>query len=133
AVMLGSIFAGMDESPGETILYEGRRFKSYRGMGSLGAMQDGSSDRYFQEGAARSKLVPEGIEGKVPYRGPVTETIQQLSGGLRSAMGYCGTSTINDLQEKRSFLKITGAGVRESHPHDVSITEEAPNYRAPAG
>ena len=132
-VMLGSMFAGMDESPGENILYEGRRFKAYRGMGSLAAMKEGSSDRYFQEGVSRSKLVPEGIEGKVPYRGPVAETIHQLSGGLRAAMGYCGAATIKELQEKRTFLKITGAGVRESHPHDVSITEEAPNYRAPAG
>ena len=133
SVMLGSMFAGMDESPGESILYEGRRFKAYRGMGSLGAMKEGSSDRYFQEGVARSKLVPEGIEGKVPYRGPVAETIHQLSGGLRAAMGYCGAANIKELQEGHTFLKITGAGVKESHPHDVSITEEAPNYRAPAG
>ncbi|MCK4578811.1 MAG: IMP dehydrogenase, partial [Candidatus Marinimicrobia bacterium] len=132
SVMLGSIFAGMDESPGETILYEGRRFKVYRGMGSISAMKKGSSDRYFQEGTAKSKLVPEGIEGKVPYRGPVADTIHQLSGGLRAAMGYCGAANIKELHAKRVFLKVSGAGMTESHPHDVSITEEAPNYRAPS-
>lgn len=128
AVMLGSIFAGMDESPGETILYEGRRFKAFRGMGSLGAMSRGSSERYFQEGTAASKLVPEGIEGMVPYRGPLSETVHQLAGGLRSAMGYCGAQTITDLQQRRQFIRVTAAGTRENHPHEVTMVHEAPNY-----
>jgi len=128
-VMLGSIFAGMDETPGETILSEGRRYKSFRGMGSVGAMSDGSGDRYFQEGTAAGKLVPEGIEGMVPHRGLVAGTIYQLAGGLQAAMGYCGAHDIGQMQSQGSFMKITRAGGRESHPHDVTITQEAPNYR----
>jgi IMP dehydrogenase len=125
-VMLGSLLAGTDESPGETELYQGRRFKVYRGMGSIGAMEKGSKDRYFQEDA--QKLVPEGVEGRVPYKGSVEETVFQLIGGLRSGMGYCGTPTIRDLQEKGKFVKITNAGLIENHPHNVYITKEAPNY-----
>lgn len=125
-VMIGSLFAGTEESPGETIIYKGRSFKSYRGMGSIAAMQKGSKDRYFQE--ENQKLVPEGVEGKVPYKGPIKDTIYQLMGGLRAGMGYCGTKTIKDLQENGKFIKITGAGLKESHPHDISITKEAPNY-----
>ncbi|MDD3920207.1 MAG: IMP dehydrogenase [Eubacteriales bacterium] len=128
AVMLGSLLAGTDESPGETELFQGRRFKVYRGMGSLAAMEKGSKDRYFQEDA--KKLVPEGVEGRVPYKGPASESLFQLCGGLRSGMGYCGTPTIKDLQEKGKFVRITGAGLIESHPHDVYITKEAPNYSA---
>ncbi|MFC1747002.1 IMP dehydrogenase, partial [Candidatus Neomarinimicrobiota bacterium] len=131
SVMLGSIFAGMDESPGETILFEGRRFKSYRGMGSVGAMRQGSSDRYFQEGASGSKLVPEGVEGMVPYRGPVGDTIHQLVGGLRSAMGYCGAGNIPELQKRGEFIRISDASTAESHPHDLTIIKEAPNYSSP--
>ena len=130
SVMLGSIFAGTDESPGETILYDGRRYKGFRGMGSVGAMAQGSSDRYFQEGMASDKLVPEGIEGMVPYRGPVAETINQLAGGLQAAMGYCGAENIEALQARRTFVRLTTAGSRESHPHEVAITKEAPNYPA---
>ncbi len=130
AVMLGSIFAGTEESPGETILYDGRRYKSFRGMGSVGAMAQGSGDRYFQEGMTSEKLVPEGIEGMVPYRGPVSETVHQLTGGLQAAMGYCGAKDIKTLQAKRTFVRLTTAGSRESHPHEVSITKEAPNYPA---
>jgi IMP dehydrogenase len=126
AVMLGSLFAGTEESPGESEIYQGRRYKSYRGMGSLGAMKEGSKDRYFQED--ESKLVPEGIEGRVPYKGPLKDTIHQLIGGLRSGMGYCGTATIKELMNDTQFIRITGAGLRESHPHDVQITKEAPNY-----
>ncbi|MGA9290258.1 MAG: IMP dehydrogenase [Anaerobacillus sp.] len=126
AVMLGSILAGVDESPGEREIYQGRQFKVYRGMGSIGAMEKGSKDRYFQENM--SKLVPEGIEGRVPYKGPLTDTIHQLIGGLRSGMGYCGTKTLNSLREDSQFVRITGAGLRESHPHDVQVTKEAPNY-----
>ncbi len=126
AVMIGSLFAGTEESPGDSEIYQGRRFKVYRGMGSLGAMKDGSKDRYFQDN--ESKLVPEGIEGRVPYKGPLKDTIQQLIGGLRSGMGYCGTSTIQELRMDTQFIKITSAGLRESHPHDVQITKEAPNY-----
>ena len=129
SVMLGSLLAGMDESPGETILYEGRQYKSYRGMGSMGAMKQGSGDRYFQEGADSSKLVPEGIEGMVPYRGPVRNTIHQLIGGVRSSMGYCGCETIQDFGVKSSFTQITSAGVKENHPHEVRIVKEAPNYQ----
>ncbi|WP_459765324.1 IMP dehydrogenase [Alkaliphilus crotonatoxidans] len=125
-VMIGSLFAGTEESPGETIIYKGRSFKSYRGMGSIAAMQKGSKDRYFQE--ENQKLVPEGVEGKVPYKGPIKDTIYQLMGGLRAGMGYCGSKTIKDLQENGKFIKITGAGLKESHPHDISITKEAPNY-----
>jgi|TARA_B100000959_G_scaffold35202_1_gene33624 IMP dehydrogenase len=131
AVMLGSMLAGMDESPGETILYEGRQFKVYRGMGSMGAMKEGSSDRYFQENAKPSKLVPEGIEGMVPYRGPVKNTIHQLTGGLRASFGYCGAKNIGQLQKKAEFIAISNAGVRENHPHEIRIVKEAPNYRAP--
>jgi IMP dehydrogenase len=127
SVMIGSLFAGTDESPGETILYQGRTFKSYRGMGSLGAMVHGSSDRYAQD--PNSKLVPEGIEGRVPYKGPLAELVYQLVGGLKSGMGYCGCRTIDELQEKARFIRITAAGLRESHVHDVIITKEAPNYR----
>ncbi len=126
AVMIGSLFAGTEESPGESEIYQGRRFKVYRGMGSLGAMRDGSKDRYFQEN--ESKLVPEGIEGRVPYKGPLADTVYQLIGGLRSGMGYCGTRNIEELQNNTRFIRITNAGLRESHPHDVQITKEAPNY-----
>jgi IMP dehydrogenase len=126
-IMIGSLFAGTEESPGETILYQGRTFKSYRGMGSLGAMAQGSSDRYAQE--AGGKLVPEGIEGRVPYKGPLSEMVFQLVGGLRAGMGYCGAANIKELQEKARFLRVTSAGLRESHVHDVIITKEAPNYR----
>ena len=128
-VMLGSILAGMDESPGEFILFEGRQYKSYRGMGSLGAMKEGSGDRYFQEGSEVTKLVPEGIEGMVPYRGPVKNTIHQLMGGLRSSMGYCGAKDIRDFHGKAEFIQTTAAGVKESHPHEVKIMKEAPNYQ----
>ena len=129
SVMIGSLFAGTDESPGETILYQGRTFKSYRGMGSLGAMQEGSRDRYGQDQEAPGKLVPEGIEGRVAYKGPLSSMVLQLIGGLRSGMGYCGTHTIPDLQTKTRFIKITEASLRESHVHDVFITKEAPNYQ----
>ena len=127
SVMLGGLLAGTEESPGETILYQGRTFKSYRGMGSMGAMSQGSSDRYAQEDSG--KLVPEGIEGRVPYKGPLSELVYQLVGGLRAGMGYCGSKTIQELQERASFLRVTSAGLRESHVHDVIITKEAPNYR----
>jgi IMP dehydrogenase len=127
AVMIGSLFAGTDESPGETILYQGRTFKSYRGMGSLGAMSQGSSDRYSQESA--SKLVPEGIEARVPHKGQLAELVYQLVGGLKSGMGYCGCRTVKELQERAKFLRVSSAGLRESHVHDVIITKEAPNYR----
>ena len=126
AVMLGSLFAGTEEAPGESEIYQGRRFKVYRGMGSIGAMQQGSKDRYFQEDA--QKLVPEGIEGRVPYKGPLADTVYQLIGGIRSGMGYCGAATLKDLKENSRFIRITGASLRESHPHDVQITKEAPNY-----
>jgi IMP dehydrogenase len=126
-VMIGSLLAGTDESPGETILYQGRTFKSYRGMGSMGAMPQGSSDRYSQ--TANGKLVPEGIEGRVPYKGPLADMAYQLVGGLRAGMGYCGCRTISELQQKAKFLRVTVAGLRESHVHDVIITKEAPNYR----
>lgn len=126
AVMVGSLLAGCDESPGESEIYQGRKFKVYRGMGSIAAMKEGSKDRYFQEGA--SKLVPEGVEGRVPYKGTLADTVFQLLGGLRSGMGYCGTPTIHDLQENGRFIRITGAGLKESHPHDIFITKEAPNY-----
>jgi IMP dehydrogenase len=126
AVMLGSLFAGTEESPGESEIFQGRRYKVYRGMGSLGAMKEGSKDRYFQEN--ESKLVPEGIEGRVAYKGPMADTIYQLMGGLRSGMGYCGVSNIQALINETQFVRITGAGLRESHPHDVQITKEAPNY-----
>jgi IMP dehydrogenase len=130
SVMIGSLFAGTDESPGELILRQGRSFKSYRGMGSIGAMKEGSRDRYFQEFEGSSeKLVPEGIEGMVPYKGPLSAMIQQLVGGLRAGMGYCGAATIRDLQSRAKFVKISPAGLKESHVHDVIITKEAPNYR----
>lgn len=125
-VMVGSLVAGCEESPGETELYQGRQFKVYRGMGSLGAMAKGSSDRYFQQG--NKKLVPEGVEGRVPYKGPLSDTVFQLMGGLRSGMGYCGCHNIEELQAKGQFVRITNAGLRESHPHDIAITKEAPNY-----
>jgi len=143
-VMIGSLFAGTDESPGELILYQGRTFKSYRGMGSLGAMASGSSERYFQnvdgdsstamsaisgeESNRLAKLVPEGIEGRVPYRGSVAMIVHQMVGGLKSGMGYCGCSSIPELLQKTRFVRISGAGLRESHVHDVMITREAPNY-----
>jgi IMP dehydrogenase len=128
-VMIGSLFAGTDESPGETILYQGRTFKSYRGMGSLGAMQEGSRDRYGQDQEPTGKLVPEGVEGRVPYKGPVSAMVTQLVGGLRSGMGYCGVRSIADLQTRTRFVKITEASLRESHVHDVFITKESPNYQ----
>jgi IMP dehydrogenase len=126
AVMLGSLLAGVTESPGEREIYQGRQFKVYRGMGSMSAMEQGSKDRYFQENS--QKLVPEGIEGRIPYKGPLKDTIHQLLGGLRAGMGYCGTPTISSLREDARFVRITNAGLRESHPHDVQITKEAPNY-----
>ncbi len=129
SVMIGGLFARVEESPGETILYEGRKYKSYRGMGSVGAMESGSKDRYFQDAEDDiKKLVPEGIEGRVPYSGNLSEVVFQMTGGLRAAMGYCGAASIKELQEKAQFIRVTGAGQRESHPHDVFITKEAPNY-----
>ena len=125
-VMMGSMFAGCDEAPGSFELYQGRKYKVYRGMGSISAMNKGSSDRYFQEGA--KKLVPEGVEGRVAYKGSLEDTVFQLIGGLRSGMGYCGCPTIKDLQEKSNFVKISAASLKESHPHDIHITKEAPNY-----
>jgi len=129
AVMIGSLFAGTDEAPGETIFYAGRTFKSYRGMGSLGAMKQGSKDRYFQEGKDDTKLVPEGIEGQVPYKGRMADLVTQLMGGLRAGMGLSGGASIADFQQKATLVEISGAGLRESHAHDVMITKEAPNYR----
>jgi IMP dehydrogenase len=129
-VMMGGVFAGCDEAPGEKVLFEGRSFKVYRGMGSLGAMKHGSSDRYFQDMEEDiKKLVPEGVEGRVPYKGQIADTIYQFIGGLRAAMGYCGVKNINELKSKTKFVKISSAGLRESHPHDVVLTEEAPNYQ----
>ena len=125
-IMLGSLLAGCDESPGEFEIFQGRRFKVYRGMGSIAALEKGSTDRYFQTGS--KKLVPEGVEGRVPYKGPLSDTVFQLVGGIRSGMGYCGTKTIKELQENGKFVRITGAGLKESHPHDIYITKEAPNY-----
>jgi IMP dehydrogenase len=131
AVMIGGLFAGTEEAPGQTILYNGRTYKTYRGMGSLGAMEEGSKDRYFQnEEDGRSKLVPEGIEGMAPYKGALADSIFQLVGGVRAGMGLCGAGNIADLQRKARFVRVTGAGVQEGHPHDVIITKEAPNYRA---
>ena len=128
-VMLGGLFAGTEEAPGEVELFQGRSYKSYRGMGSLGAMQAGSSDRYFQENTNNvDKFVPEGIEGRVPYKGPVLAVIHQLMGGLRSSMGYLGCPTIDEMHANACFVEITSAGIRESHVHDVQITKEAPNY-----
>ncbi|MFZ2123206.1 MAG: IMP dehydrogenase [Rhodoferax sp.] len=133
-VMMGGMFAGTEEAPGEVILFQGRSYKSYRGMGSIGAMQQGSADRYFQESSTGNpnadKLVPEGIEGRVPYKGSMVAIIYQMSGGLRASMGYCGCATIEEMQDKAEFVEITTAGIRESHVHDVQITKEAPNYRA---
>ena len=134
SVMMGGMFAGTEEAPGEIVLYQGRSYKSYRGMGSIGAMQQGSADRYFQESSTGNpnadKLVPEGIEGRVPYKGSMVSIVYQMSGGLRASMGYCGCATIADMQNKAEFVEITTAGIRESHVHDVQITKEAPNYRA---
>jgi IMP dehydrogenase len=127
--MVGSAIAGTDESPGEVILYQGRSYKSYRGMGSLGAMARGSADRYFQKDAASDKLVPEGIEGQVPYKGPVSAVLHQMVGGLRAAMGYTGHGTVTAMRGGCNFVRITGAGLKESHVHDVQITRESPNYR----
>ena len=127
-VMLGSLLAGCEESPSENEIYQGRQFKVYRGMGSLGAMAKGSKDRYFQQN--NKKLVPEGVEGRVPYKGMVADTIYQMMGGLRAGMGYVGCGTIEEMHEKAQFVKITGAGLKESHPHDIYITKEAPNYSA---
>jgi IMP dehydrogenase len=129
SVMIGGLFAGTDESPGETVLFQGRSYKVYRGMGSLGAMQRGGGDRYFQEEIDESKFVPEGIEGRVPYKGSLAAIVYQLIGGLRAGMGYCGCRTIEDLRTKAKFIKITTLGLKESHVHDVIITREAPNYR----
>jgi len=127
--MIGSLLAGTDESPGEVYLYQGRSYKAYRGMGSIGAMARGSADRYFQEEIKDNlKLVPEGIEGRVPYRGPVASVLHQLIGGLRAAMGYTGNGTIAEMKTRCQFRRVTGAGLRESHVHDVAITREAPNY-----
>ena len=127
--MMGSMFAGTDESPGEVFLYQGRSYKSYRGMGSVGAMARGSADRYFQKEVSSEKLVPEGIEGQTPYKGPISPVLHQMVGGLRASMGYVGAGTIPEFQERARFVRITGAGLRESHVHDVMITREAPNYR----
>jgi IMP dehydrogenase len=128
AVMIGGLFAGLAESPGQTIIYKGRSFKAYRGMGSLGAMSSGSSDRYNQKGAPNGKLVPEGVEGRVPYKGSLAPFVQQLVGGLRAGMGYCGTRTIEELRTRARFIQVSAASVQESHPHDIFITQEAPNY-----
>jgi IMP dehydrogenase len=130
-VMIGSLFAGTEESPGETVLYEGRTFKVVRGMGSIKAMQRGSKTRYMHFDEDAGKLVPEGIEARVPYRGSLAEYVHQLIGGLRAAMGYCGCRTIAEMQSRTHFIQMTAAGLRESHPHDVTITEDAPNYQAP--
>jgi IMP dehydrogenase len=127
--MIGSLLAGTDESPGEVYLYQGRSYKTYRGMGSVGAMARGSADRYFQQEVKDSlKLVPEGVEGQVPYKGPVSGVVHQLVGGLRAAMGYTGAASLADLQERAEFIRISGAGIREGHVHDVDVTREAPNY-----
>jgi IMP dehydrogenase len=132
SVMIGGLFAGTEEAPGETIFYAGRTFKSYRGMGSMGAMKEGSKDRYFQEDKDNTKLVPEGIEGQVPYKGRLADLVAQLTGGLRAGMGLVGGASIPDFQSKASFVQISAAGLRESHAHDVMITKEAPNYRTDA-
>jgi len=134
SIMIGGMFAGVDETPGEKVLYEGRSFKVYRGMGSIGAMKQGSKDRYFQDMESDiKKLVPEGVEGRVPYKGPLSDTIYQFAGSLRASMGYCGAKTIEIMKEKAQFVKISGAGLRESHPHDVIITKESPNYQSKQG
>ena len=127
--MVGSLLAGTDEAPGEVEIFQGRSYKTYRGMGSLGAMGEGSSDRYFQEGARREKLVPEGVEGRVPYKGPMVNVIHQLMGGLRSSMGYTGSANTEAMRTHAKFVRITNAGIRESHVHDVMVTKEAPNYQ----
>jgi IMP dehydrogenase len=132
AAMLGSLFAGTDEAPGEVVLFQGRSYKTYRGMGSIGAMARGSADRYFQQEISTQKLVPEGVEGRVPYKGPVSAVIHQLIGGLKAAMGYTGCATIDDMQRNCEFVRISNAGLRESHVHDITITAEAPNYRRDA-
>jgi IMP dehydrogenase len=129
AIMIGSLFAGTDESPGEIVLFQGRSYKVYRGMGSIGAMEQGTKDRYLQAGVQSSKLVPEGVEGRVPHKGPLAQSVHQLIGGLRSGMGYCGCKNLDTLRKKARFIRITSAGLRESHVHDVIITREAPNYR----
>jgi IMP dehydrogenase len=129
SVMIGSLFAGTDESPGELVLFQGRSYKVYRGMGSIGAMEQGSKDRYMQAGVESTKLVPEGVEGRVPHKGPLSQSIHQLTGGLRSGMGYCGCKNLDELRRKANFIRITNAGLRESHVHDVIVTREAPNYR----
>jgi IMP dehydrogenase len=129
SVMMGSMFAGTDEAPGEVVLYQGRSYKSYRGMGSLGAMADGAADRYFQDSTSNiDKLVPEGIEGRVPYKGSVLSIIYQMCGGVKASLGYCGCTGIEELRTKAEFMEISSAGMRESHVHDVQITKEAPNY-----
>jgi IMP dehydrogenase len=134
SVMMGGMFAGTEEAPGEVILYQGRSYKSYRGMGSIGAMQQGSADRYFQEASSTNpnadKLVPEGIEGRVPYKGSMVSIVYQMAGGLRASMGYCGCENIQEMKTRAEFVQITAAGMRESHVHDVQITKESPNYRA---
>jgi IMP dehydrogenase len=132
SVMLGSLLAGLAESPGQTIIYKGRSFKTYRGMGSLGAMVNGSKERYRQDSGTRDKLVPEGVEGRVPYKGPLAPFVYQLVGGLRAGMGYCGTRTIEELRTRSRFILVSAAAVQESHPHDIAITQEAPNYSSPA-
>jgi IMP dehydrogenase len=132
AAMLGSLFAGTDEAPGEVVLYQGRSYKTYRGMGSIGAMARGSADRYFQQEISTQKLVPEGVEGRVPYKGPVSAVIHQLIGGLKAAMGYTGNASIPEMQRNCSFVRISNAGLRESHVHDITITAESPNYRRDA-
>jgi len=133
SVMLGGLLAGLDEAPGEVIIFKGRTFKAYRGMGSLGAMVEGSADRYAQELDRRrgSKLVPEGVEGRVPYRGPLADFVYQLVGGVRAGMGYCGCATMDELRTKTRFMRVSHASVIESHPHDITITQEAPNYNIP--
>jgi IMP dehydrogenase len=132
AVMIGSLFAGLDESPGQLVIYKGRQFKEYRGMGSIGAMVQGSAERYGQESyARRDKLVPEGVEGRVPYRGSLSDFVYQLVGGLRAGMGYCGTKTIDQLRDRARFVRVSAASVAESHPHDIMITTESPNYSVP--
>jgi len=130
SIMIGGLFAGTEEAPGEIELFQGRSYKSYRGMGSLGAMEKGSKDRYFQDASDADKLVPEGIEGRVPYRGAIGSIVHQLIGGIRASMGYVGCASINEMRERPCFVRVTNAGVRESHVHDVQITKEPPNYRA---
>jgi IMP dehydrogenase len=131
-VMIGGLFAGLEESPGQTILYKGRTFKSYRGMGSLAAMKAGSGDRYRQDNGAGAKMVPEGVEGRVPYKGQLAPFVYQLVGGLRAGMGYCGARTIEDLRTRSRFIQVSAASVQESHPHDIAITQESPNYSSTA-